>query len=128
MRASRRPFLLALAVTLIGVLGLSAAVADGHYVRYRDRVTIGRAPDLHGSVISSRAGCEKRRLVRIYRVDPGPDGLLASTRTSSTGRWQYLSPSLNGDFYARIGVRVVRYRGHRHVCGSSTARPVRVGP
>lgn len=128
MRAGRRPFPVALAVAIAGVLGLPAAAADGHYVRYPDRVTIARSPDLHGSVISRRAGCEKRRTIRIYRVDPGPDGLLATTRSSSTGRWQYLSPSLTGDFYARIAVRVVRSAGHRHVCGSASARPVRVQP
>jgi len=68
-------------------------------------------------------------LVRDYaRLRRKADAIARRSGLSPDGRWRYLSPSLTGDFYARIAVRVVRSAGHRHVCGSAASRPVRVQP
>jgi hypothetical protein len=115
-----------LAVALACVL--APATAGGHSARFADRVTITRNPDLHGRVMSRRAGCVKGRTVRIYRVQSGPDGLLDTTRAGGDGRWRYLSPSLTGDFYATIRRRTVTSARHRHVCLGDRSSPVRVQP
>lgn len=128
MRDRTSAFVAVLAVGVVTVLTLSPGTAGAHSVRYASRVTIGTNPVFHGSVISRSAGCERSRAVRIYRVDPGTDGLLTTTRAGSDGRWRFLSPSLNGDFYATIGARVFRSAGHRHVCNRARSTSVRAQP
>ncbi len=117
-----------LGVAIAGVSALAYGTAAAHSARFNDKVTINTDPDFHGRVVSRWAGCKRGRTVRIYRAETGPDGLFTSTRTGNDGRWQFLSPSLTGDFYARIGARVARSAGHRHVCRGARSRSVHVQP
>ncbi len=113
---------------IVGVLALAPATAGAHSARYAGRVTISPDPDFHGRVVSRSAACKRRRTVRVYRVEPGRDGLFVSVRSGSDGRWQYLSPTLTGSFYALMPRRVIRSARHRHVCNGDRSGPVAVMP
>jgi hypothetical protein len=130
--AGTRSGLLAVAIAVAatgGVFALTAPTADAHRARYTGKVTIERNPDLHGRVSSNRAGCTKRRMVEILHrgLNGAPGGRLTTVRTGTTGRWQYLSPSLNGDFYAVIKPKTVRSARHRHICAGARSASVRLG-
>lgn len=95
---SRKPLIIIalVAATLVAAWTSGAAVAD----RVASRVTLAQIEPFHGKVLSGKAVCKRNRTVKVYRVDPGPDGLYGTTRSNAQGRWSIPAGAPNGKFYA----------------------------
>lgn len=83
------------------VLGGSPATAGESY---KSRVTI-REPEpgnYRGRVISDKAACERRRLVKVYADFGDGDPLqIGEDRTDRQGRWE-IKPIIGEDYYATV--------------------------
>lgn len=65
-------------------------------------------PYFRGTVASSKEACETKRMVSLYRIDPGADVLVGSDETNARGKWQIVldKPNTN-DFFARVEQRQI---------------------
>lgn len=116
------------AVALVGA-ALSAATwtpgaAAADRVEVASRVTLAQADPFHGKVVSKKAACERGRMVEVYRVDPGPDGLFDSTTTDAQGKWSIPAGMPNGKFYAVAKQRSIDAPGKNLVCRRATSQKV----
>jgi len=100
-------------ITIILIVGLvlvavasSVALAAGR-VEVGSRVTLEQDYAFHGKVFSRRAVCERNRIVAVYQVRPGADGLYDTTKSNTEGGWEILAGAPNGDFYAVARVRSI---------------------
>lgn len=63
-------------------------------------ITLAESSPFHGKVLSRRVACERNRTVKVYRVDPGPDGLFGTTTSNADGEWSIPAGIPHGTFYA----------------------------
>lgn len=71
------------------------------------RVTLAQSSPFHGKVLSKKAACERNRTVKVYRVDPGPDGLYGTTTSNADGEWSIPAGIPHGTFYAVVKQRPI---------------------
>jgi hypothetical protein len=91
---------------MLVTLASSVALAAGR-VEVGSRVTIEQDYAFHGKVFSKRAACERNRIVAVYLVKPGADGLYDTTKSNAEGEWEVLAGAPNGDFYAVARARSI---------------------
>ncbi len=105
------PTKIRLAIALVGAALSAAAWTSGagaaERVEVASRLTLTRADPFHGRVVSRKAACERGRIVEVYRVDPGPDGLYDRTTSDAQGAWSIPAGIPNGKFYAVAKQRTI---------------------
>jgi hypothetical protein len=127
--------LLLMVVAAVG-LGLTAT-ASAHDWIASPSLSIGKVPAgatspgqrivVFGKVNSARRFCKVDRRVRLFRVRPGADRLLATDRTDSDGEYGFARrPGGDQRVYTRIGRRhLVNYQ-HDHLCRSARSDNQRI--
>jgi hypothetical protein len=110
-----------------------ASVAVAHTFFATPSLTIHKAPFgatspgarvvVHGRIISGRSFCKVNRVVRLFRVRPGPDRLLAADRSDSDGEYVFIRhPRRDQRVYTRIRARSSTSYGHSHNCAADRSR------
>jgi len=105
LKARNTTIILIVGLVLVTVAS-SVALAAGR-VEVGSRVTLEQDYAFHGKVFSKRAACERNRIVAVYLVKPGADGLYDTTKSNTEGGWEILAGAPNGDFYAVARVRSI---------------------
>ena len=113
---------LVVAALLVAVWATSAAAANR--VEVASRATLAQSAPFHGKVLSKKAACERNRMVAVYRVDPGSDGLYGSTASNARGRWSVPAGAPNGRFYAVVKQQSIGHAGTTFVCGRAVSPKV----
>ena len=113
-----------------------AATATGHVARWDSRVRITDYADnasFLGRVSSERSACKNRRLVTVWKRNPGAmHGPVDTARTNRAGIWAVYAPGLleqpeSDVYFATVKRRVRRSSpGHRHVCKAAQSRDYRI--
>jgi hypothetical protein len=128
--------LVAAVAAAIGVAGL-AGMAVAHTVTITSQHTIGFSPDVAtdlftGQVSSTKAVCESRRSIKLYRVvgDASvPNQVVTTATTNSSGVWSKgVGQARAGTYYAVAEKKVVQPPGHRHVCKVARSAALSVSP
>ena len=85
---------------LLGVLPATAAKVT----RVKSNVTIasGEATEFTGKVTSADKRCRVGRTVKLFREIGGPDKLVGTDRTSSSGRWEIHGSFLAAKYHAEV--------------------------
>jgi hypothetical protein len=110
-----------------------ASVAVAHTFFATPSLTIHKAPFgatspgarvvVHGRIISGRSFCKVNRVVRLFRVRPGPNRLLATDRSDSDGEYVFIRhPRRDQTVYTRIRARSSTSYGHSHNCAADRSR------
>lgn len=110
-----------------------ASVAVAHTFFATPSITIHKAPFgatspgarvvVHGRIISGRNFCKVNRVVRLFRVRPGPNRLLATDRSDSEGEYVFSRhPRRDQTLYTRIRARSSTSYGHSHNCAAARSR------
>jgi hypothetical protein len=110
-----------------------ASVAVAHTFFATPSLTIHKAPFgatspgarvvVHGRIISGRSFCKANRVVRLFRVRPGPNRLLATDRSDSEGEYRFIRhPRRDQRVYTRIRARSSSSYGHSHNCAADRSR------
>jgi hypothetical protein len=89
---------LALATFAIVAIPAGAAINSSVSIKY----VTGTPELMKGKVNSPKAGCEKRRTVKLlYLPDKGPKFAVASDKTNADGRWRIASTEIpkGGNFF-----------------------------
>jgi hypothetical protein len=118
MRVTRS---LGAAVVASLVLASIVGTASGHVARWESEIKITGYADntsFLGKVRSERNSCERKRLVSVWKRNPGAmDAPVGTARTNRKGIWAVSAPGADpGVYYAVVKKRVRRSSGHRHVC------------
>jgi hypothetical protein len=123
-----------LILPVVAALGLAlAAVAAAHVFTASPSLSIGKVPAgvtapgtriiVFGKIHSGRALCKANRNVRLFRVRPGADRLLATDVTDREGEYSFaLRPRGDRRVYTRISRLFQSSYGHRHVCRADRSR------
>jgi hypothetical protein len=108
------------AALLFGGLG-SEALA--HTDKTPASVSINRAGDDFGGVVSSSKSCEKQRKVSLFRR--GDTGALDNTTTNGAGGWTIEGVSVEtGNYYVTVAKRVLKSnKDHKHICKGTKSKP-----
>lgn len=104
-----------LVATLLAAAWTSSASA-AQRVEIDSRVTLAQSAPFHGKALSRKAACERKHTVKVYRVDPGPDGLYDTTRSNAQGQWTIPAGTPNGKFYAVVKQRSLDTTGKTFIC------------
>lgn len=125
-----------LACVVSVAFALMAATASGHVARWDSRVRITDYADnasFLGRVRSERRACRERRLVTVWKRNPGAmHGPVDTARTSRAGFWAVHAPGLlelpeSDVYFATVKRRVLRRSpGHRHVCKADQSPDYRI--
>jgi hypothetical protein len=110
-----------------------ASVAVAHTFFATPSLTIHKAPFgatspgarvvVHGRIISGRSFCKANRVVRLFRVRPGPNRLLATDRSDNEGEYVFIRhPRRDQTLYTRIRARSSTSYGHSHNCAADRSR------
>lgn len=121
-----------LLLALVAGLGL-AATASAHQFVASPSLSIHKASAGGTRVIvfgkvrgGGHAICKKNRRVRLFRVRPGADRLLATDQTSQNEYAFPLHPRRHMKVYTRIGrIHKISFQ-HDHLCRAATSRKVRL--
>lgn len=112
-------------ILLLTTLGIGGAVA--HTFASNTSLTINKLPTgatrpgarviIYGRLRSFRATCRANKLVKLIRVRPGPDLVLARDRTDNEGEYRFVRrPSRDQTVYTRFPGTFRSSYGHSHVC------------
>jgi hypothetical protein len=123
--------LLVIVASVSALAFASVAVADTFFAT--PSLTIHKAPFgatspgarvvVHGRIISGRSFCKVNRVVRLFRVRPGPNRLLATDRSDSEGEYVFIRhPRRDQRVYTRIRARSFNTYGHSHNCAADRSR------
>jgi hypothetical protein len=115
-------------VFLLTTVGMGAAVA--HTFSADTNLTIRKTPRgitavgarvaIHGRLRSARASCRVNKVVKLMRVRPGPDLLLARDRTDSEGEYLFIRhPRRDQTVYTKFSGTFRTSYGHSHRCQRS---------
>jgi hypothetical protein len=93
---------------------------------YRDRTGT-----FHGRVRSTRPECEPDRVVKLWKVTPGPNRLLDKTESDDDGRWKTAGfENAGGRYYATVARARVPMENTTFpatiICGVARSENVRV--
>jgi hypothetical protein len=117
----RTPLALAAAAATVAV-GAAPAIG-GNTKQVDSKVTLARSDAFHGKVRSAKHACEAHRLVKVFNVEAGANGLIGKTRADRNGDWS-LTESANGEYYAKVRRHRERVDRGAIVCRSDLS-PVR---
>jgi hypothetical protein len=127
---------LAVGLAVAVVFASMAAPATGHVARWESGVRITDYADnasFLGRVSSERRRCKDRRLVTVWKRNPGAmHGPVDTARTNRAGIWAVYAPGLlerpdSDVYFATIKRRVLRRSpGHRHVCKAARSPDYRI--
>ncbi len=120
----RLPIAVALVVTAFALFAWSSGALAGDRIEVSSRVTLAPNDPFHGKVLSRKAACERDRVVAVYRVDPGPDGLYDKSRSNASGEWSIPAGMPNGRFYTIARQRSISNGGTTLVCGRAVSSKV----
>ena len=112
-------------VFLLTTLGIGAAVA--HNFASNTSLTINKIPSgatrpgarviIFGRLRSFRATCRANKVVKLIRVRPGADLVLARDRTDAEGEYRFVrTPSRDQTVYTRFAGTFRSSYGHSHRC------------
>lgn len=112
-------------VFLLTTLGIGAAVA--HTFASNTSLTINKIPTsatrpgarvlIYGRLRSFRATCRANKVVKLIRVRPGPDLVLARDTTDAEGEYRFVRrPSRDQTVYTRFAGTLRTSYGHSHRC------------
>jgi hypothetical protein len=122
----------------VAAVGLAFAVtATAHSFVASPSLSIGKVPAgatspgerivIFGKIRTGRPFCKEDRRVRLFRVRPGADRLLATDRSDSEGEYGFaLRPRRDQRVYTRIGRLSRMSYGHSHVCRSARSDNQRI--
>jgi hypothetical protein len=122
----------------VAAVGLAFAVtAAAHTFVASPSLSIGKVPAgatspreriiIFGKIHSGRLFCRNNRVVRLFRVRPGPDRLLATDRSDREGEYAFaLRPRRDRRVYTRIGRLSFTNYPHSHVCRSARSNNQRI--
>jgi hypothetical protein len=83
----------------------------------------GAAVIIAGRLKSARAACRANKTVKLMKVRPGPDRLLARDITDSEGEYFFIRhPRRDQTVYTRFSGTLVTSYGHSHECLKSRSR------
>jgi hypothetical protein len=83
----------------------------------------GAAVVIAGKLKSARAACRTDKVVKLMKVRPGPDRLLATDRTDSEGEYLFIRhPRRDQTVYTRFSGTLDTSYGHSHECLKSRSR------
>ena len=102
----------------------------GTAVTVPSTVTISYNPTtdfFRGAVKATRSGCEQKRSVNLFKVEPGADIRRGGDMTGAGGRYGVSVPGANGRFYVRVARKVVSGYNHKFVCESARSAAITVG-
>jgi hypothetical protein len=119
----RKGFLFLAVVSALALAGVAAA----HVFSASPSLTINKLPRgatapgakviVYGRIVSGRSFCKSGRIVRLYRVRPGPNPLLATDVTDREGEYFFSRrPRRDQTVYTRISRLSVSSYGHLHQC------------
>lgn len=115
MPSRKIPIVIAL-VAALSVAAWTSGGAAADRIEVASRATLAQSAPFHGEVLSRKTACERNRTVKVYRVDPGPDGLYGTTTSNAQGRWAIPAGLPNGEFYAIAIQRKVSTAKTTFVC------------
>jgi hypothetical protein len=137
-RAERRLPVKRLLLAGVAAVGLGVAgTAAGHPFTASPSLTISKVPAgatspgerivVFGKIRTGRAFCKNDRRVRLFRVRPGADRLIATDRSDAEGEYGFaLRPRRDQRVYTRIG-RLERHTyAHDHVCRAARSHNLRI--
>jgi hypothetical protein len=129
---------LLLLLVLVAAVGMGvAATVSAHPFVASPSLSIGKVPSgttspgervvIFGKVHSGRQLCKEDRVVRLFKVRPGADRLLARDRTDAEGEYGFVRrPGGDQRVYTRIGrLHEVSY-GHDHLCRAARSNNLRI--
>jgi hypothetical protein len=110
-----------------------ASVAAAHTFFATPAITIHKSPIgatspgarviIYGRIRSAYGFCRANRVVRLFRVRPGPDALLALDLTDREGEYLFIRrPRRDQTVYTRIRARSFTSYGHSHNCAAARSR------
>ena len=123
-----------LLLPIVAALSLAlAAIAGAHVFSAAPSLSIGKVPAgatspgariiVFGKVHSGRTFCREDRVVRLFRVRPGADRLLATDLTDREGEYSFQRrPGGDQRVYTRVGSRMETSYGHSHQCAADRSR------
>jgi hypothetical protein len=122
-------------VFLLATLGIGAAVA--HVFEADTTLTINKAPTgvtnagatvvIFGKLKSPRPACRADKLIRLLRVRPGPDRVLARDRTDDEGEYLFVRhPRRDQKVYTRFSGTFSSSYGHSHRCFGDRSPSIRI--
>ena len=114
-----------IAMLLLTTLGSGAAVA--HTTASNTSLTINKIPGgatrpgarviIYGRLRSFRATCRANKVVKLIRVRPGPNLVLARDRTDNEGEYRFVRrPSRDQTVYTKFAGTLRTSYGHSHRC------------
>ena len=116
MTSRKIPIAISLVIAALLVAAWATSATAANRVEVASRATLAQSDPFHGRVLSKKAACERNRMVAVYRVDPGSDGLFGSTTSNAQGRWSVPAGMPNGKFYAVVKQRSIGPAGTTFVC------------
>lgn len=126
MRSFQIAVAASLAVACLLLAGPASAAAP-----YQTKVTIARGgPTWHGDVKSAGSllhgvrSCERKRLVKMYKRQDGPDLLIGTDLSNRSGRWLIPDEPTKGIYYAKVAGRRA---GGKSACAPDQSGIERVG-
>ena len=113
---------------LVGMLGIGSAFA--HTVSSGTSVTIRKVPTgatragakviIYGKLRSPRPSCRVNKVVRLVRVRPGTDRVIATDITDREGEYLFVRRPVNDQtVYTRFSGTLSTSYGHSHRCRAS---------
>ncbi len=115
-----------LAIAALAIAALASTALATRHIRIASEVTLAVGNPFHGKVNSKpySHACRPQRTVKVFRVDPGPDGLFGKTTTDQKGRWSMSGGMPHGKFYAVVKKLSQGTAGTIYVCKSDTSPTV----
>jgi hypothetical protein len=118
-------------VFLLTTVAVGAAFA--HNFAADTSLTIAKVPSgatqagakvlIYGRLRSGNASCRTNKVVKLMRVRPGPDKLLARDRTDAEGEYLFVrNPGRDQTVYTRFSGTFNTSYGHSHRCRSDRSR------
>jgi hypothetical protein len=118
-------------VFLLTTVAVGAAFA--HTFAADTSLTIAKVPSgatqagakvvIYGRLRSANATCRSNKVVKLMRVRPGPDKLLARDRTDAEGEYLFVrNPGRDQTVYTRFSGTFTSTYPHSHRCRSDRSR------
>ena len=120
------------AVLVAAVMSLTLVTTDAqaHTHTYPvTSLTLHYHPQVHGfyGKLSTHANCRGNRIIKVFRIDPGPDTVAGSAQTAANGTWSFPNDhQLTGHFYARTHLVHRNGAQHHHTCLGKTSQTINV--
>jgi hypothetical protein len=119
---SHRAWKLLVAGLFVAALVAAPLPAVGHSGKINSNVTLKAGYGFfRGKVGSPMTACRANRTVRLFKYVDGPDPVLKSTTTNSTGEWAIFRAYQEGNFYVKVPARTIKRTSHTHTCKATSS-------